>query len=113
MESVKSVTFIWTRQLFLPFSDLLPQPSRMVEDTRRPSMMQGFSPSARSWMAVCRPLGIRLPSRMPFSGRSTSITLVFFTTTAAEGGTGAGVGTAGCGAGAGAMAGASSTGRTV
>ena len=39
MESVKSVTFIWTRQLFFPFSFLLPQPSRNVADTRRPSMV--------------------------------------------------------------------------
>ena len=61
-------------------------------------------------MAVCRPLGIRFPSRMPFSGRSTSITLVFFTTTAAVGGTGTAMGAAGAGAGAG--AGASSAGRT-
>ena len=100
IESVKSVTFIWTRQLFRPFSDLLPQPSRSVEETSRPSMVKSRSPSARSWMGARLPLGIRLPSSTPFSGRSASITLVFLTATAAVGGTGteAGAGAAAVGA---------------
>ena len=46
-------------------------------------------------MGARLPLGIRVPSRMPFSGRSASTTLVRFTTTAAEGGTGAAAGAAG------------------
>ena len=56
-------------------------------------------------MGARLPLGMRVPSRTPLSGRSASTTLVRFTTTAAEGDTGTAAGAAGRGAGAGSGAG--------